>query len=351
MKRKLMINTNPLVRVYQYNAYANGVLSIDEKSLPWFLNNHIQLVFYKDNIEKNNIIFDFFTGNVFGGIPLLQYEAVNDNYHIKSSQAATIEFIKECINNGYYIYTFVNEFYIPNRLAYNKYDCSHDILIYGYDEDNHLCNTIGYTDKLQFNESEISFDAFYRAFQCDRNICIRIFKLVDNIDSKFNISTVYEMLCDYANSTNCSNKLGLYFDLDTYNKYYFEGRLNCGEVYGLSIYEGLIMYCQVILDNGNKMDMRPFYGNYEHKMCMLQRLDYMEEHNYLSSCNIKDLYTDINKKAKTILNLVIKYNITKDKNIIRKIINLLNNLNANENDVVKKLLYELEIHNSILKLK
>lgn len=344
MEKKLRINTNPLIRVYQYNAYVNEILTIDNECLPWLVNNYIQLVFYKDYIGEK-FTFDFFTGNVFGGIPLIEYKTFEEKDILIKSESSTHEFVRECIDNGFYIYTFLNEFYVPNRQAYNKFDYVHDILIYGYDIDDKKYNVIGYNDNMQYKESEIHFNMFYRAF-CNEEHCVILYKKAENKEYKFNIVTAYEMLNDYVDSIDSSIKLNIYHDLNAVSKChkdYLGDRLGCNQLYGLAIYDGIILLCKHSVNNRDEVDIRTFYGNYEHKLCMLLRLAYLEDDKYLgASNNIKILYTSIAEEAKLITNLILKYNTTRDINILVRVIAKLDSLKVNEEKAVRELIHELE---------
>lgn len=64
-----------------------------------------------------------------------------------------------------------------------------------------------------------------------------------------------------------------------------------------------------------------FYIPFDHKQLMLSRIRYLFSNNYI--CDSNDLinnFTEITEQIKKMLNLTIKYNISKDYNCIRRIL-------------------------------
>lgn len=76
-------------------------------------------------------------------------------------------FIKDmvvAINNGYYLYMTIDEYYIPNRNNYLFSHDIHDLYIYGYDLKKNAFICVSFNEQQQFKSQLIKFDRFIKAF-------------------------------------------------------------------------------------------------------------------------------------------------------------------------------------------
>ena len=124
--RTLNINEKPMIRTYHYNAFAESILSGHAYYDAWIANNYIQIVTYKDKKGINDGLLDYFCGTIFGSVPLLSNEYVDKSEIITSEEK--MEYLKEWLDQGRYLYTFVDEYYIFDTYNYRKNHYVHDIL-------------------------------------------------------------------------------------------------------------------------------------------------------------------------------------------------------------------------------
>lgn len=76
---------------------------------------------------------------------------------------------------------------------------------------------------------------------------------------------------------------------------------------------------------------------YDHKRIMNLRFKYLYDQGYLKNDNNNIIvFNEIETKANTIVNLVIKYYFAQDTNIINRIINLLDEIQVKEFNILKQ---------------
>ncbi len=338
---KLLLNYPP-VNCYLHHAYPLSVAMSHKDFDSWFLSNYIQMEF-----SHNHNTLNFFTYAICGNsiiCPLLDYNILDLEFLYKT-YTNIIDFITKSIELGYYVTTYTDEFYIPQRVAYiRKIHFRHEIMIYGFDLNNEEFNVIGYDDKGNYTETLVSFSQFEASFlnSIKKTNDMILFKPKDsesyNPFYEFDIENVKSLLSEYLLSKNSSARFSTI------------GNRN-NSVYGISIYNELIKYYEAILqDNGElcskKMfdfeddcDIRHFHILYEHKKAMVLRIEYLIKNNYLDSNNdFKNIFSNLENDAKNGRNSIIKYNISKSKKLISATIDTLQKMYETEKKAIEDLL-------------
>lgn len=341
---KVLPTREPPVKVYHFRAFPLSVTSNYSETLPWFYSNFIQLKCTSEFIREKEMDFDFIAGDVFGGIPWIDYIKDIDKTMLNENMNDVCQFVIKNIDNGYYIYTFVDEFFIPDRSAYRKYHRMHDIMVYGYDASEKVFNVAGYNSKMKYAETKADFECFYNAFSSSepkRNDKIVLFKKIDDANYSFNIERVFEKLEDYLYSRDCSDKLEIYdFDGRTKRIKYLHQLLKTGNyVFGINVYDQLILFCEAMKNKYVRPDLRPFHCLWEHKSCMLERLRYLAGQNYIK--NIDDLcnnYKLIELEALTIRNMMVRMMLIRDFHSIEDVKYRLDKLSKDEYVLLSNLL-------------
>ena len=329
MKKILPINKNPIIKCYQYNAFAISIASLHENFREWIIDNYIQLSFDYCNINRNGILVDFLGGTIFDSLSLLKYEDGNkDRYY--SSGDKILSYIINKINEEKYICTMLNEYYVPERKNYKNEYFEHDIMIYGYNTDEKVINIIGYNNDGKYVASNISFCEFVKAFETN-NLFLKLIEINKN-KYDYNIFKFKDFLVDYIKGTDCKNKLDKYVDVSKGELSFFVGKYtNHTKVsFGIKIYDALKYYLMFVTSNDTEMDYRPFYTLYEHKVLMLERLNIV---NVLEKKNIDKVileYQNILEKSRIILNLIIKYQFKHEKEYIDQICKMLQEIKEQE---------------------
>jgi len=286
----------------------------------WIFSNVIQLYYSLEQKVPLTYFYEGITSNPSKYIPIFDKQSFNIKT-ISNNTIDIIDLIMYCLNDGYYFTTTVDEFYIPNRVVYNKTHFSHGIMVYGYDPKAQVLYTAGYdvTNHYKF-PNEVSFEAFKKAFKNngrpEENIFI--FKR-NNKTYEFDCLQVRELLSDYLHSKNTSTRLSI-----------LQNPLE-GYKFGISVYT----YLKELIYNHKagykRVDWRPFYVIWEHKKCMIERIKYMYNTKHLLHADtLYQQFINIEKCARIILDLYIKYSITLNIEILDRVNSHIDNLIISE---------------------
>lgn len=335
MRKKLPLGEPP-IKCFLYDAYQLSILSVKEDYRPWLYSNYIQLCCNK-KIYNNGIPFlEFFESNQELQNPFLRTQSLAWGSFVKND-INIIDYIITGINDGYYFYSFADEYYMPNRFFYGKHHFIHDIFVFGYDDEKKEFQILGYDDKEQLATSAVSYSAFRDAFlsKADNlrqlwNDRIYLFRYNDEAKYRFDIQAVIELIEDYLNSSN-SDMRYRYFHNPTNEK-----------VFGIKIYDSLIYYYQLLSADQVKYDARIPFLLWEHKKCMKDRIDYLikvEKYQNLEYCY--ETYEKLETEAKTLLSIMLVYKYKKNSSYLSKIIDILQQIRTEEIEILKKMLSEL----------
>lgn len=353
MQKELLVVTPPIIG-YTLHAYPLSIILGNEKCYPWFYSNYIQLV-CNPNFSGN--FFDFLTfcgilendhwiDSIYPGVPWINRNSI-ENYIINDCELNLHVVLSSALNNDNYIITALDEFFIPNMKGYQKYHYYHEVLIYGYDTFEHVYKILAFDKQNQFNKLIISYHNvelsfgytgtkyFYDKTGKDNYYNpIKFLSINDEFSYKLDITLIKTLLIDYINSSNSLNML-----LTMRN-------INKNLVYGISIYDELSRYFKQFSTCKKKYDIRPLHILWEHKKCMVIRLNFLKKDYVLN--DIDDIMSDyqiIEKECMTMRNLLLKYLVNENPEIIKKIILTLSNVKEKEYTLIVRLI------NSINQLK
>lgn len=249
---------------------------------------------------------------------------------------SVIDFIIDCINSNNYLHTMINYFYVPISKHYNKFVFNHDVLVYGYDSNEEMLYILDFFNDGKYTSKRISFSDFNQAFsKCNilsdedyLHGMVRLYKFNNKYDYKFNIKNIVNSIRSYLFSN-----IPEYWDI--YNTDDMEDT-----DFGVEIYTTLKNYIINKMSKGEDyIDRKPFYMLYDHKKIMCLRLKYLNEQGYFkkydNNNNIIE-FTKIETKAKIMVELIIKYNISKNTDLMDRIISLLDDIEKREYDILKQ---------------
>lgn len=87
-------------------------------------------------------------------------------------------------------------------------------------------------------------------------------------------------------------------------------------------------------------DIAPFHLLYEHKQCMLLKIDYLRKTGYIScENNIYARYNTIVDLSLTVRNMIMKYKMSNNSKILLKARDMLEEINTKEQKLLTELLY------------
>ncbi|GMQ61640.1 hypothetical protein [Vallitalea maricola] len=338
--KKLPISSTPIIG-YVVHAFPLSIIFNYDKCMPWFSCNYIQLICR--TTLKNNF-FDFFTlctateipwiGSIYPGIPWLNTHSI-DNYTLIDCNININRSIINSLMRDNYIVCHLDEYYVPNRPTYQKEHFFHENMIYGFDNDKKEYNILGFDSKGIFNSTKISYDEFEQASSdlASHNHDIKLLHIKDDFTYDLDLNCIRNSLLDYLNGENSSSKYTILRNPTT------------DFAYGIDIYEQLIKYLKLLHNNVGVNDIRPFHLLWEHKKCMVIRIEYLMNKYTSTVCDleaIKDEYITIQQICFSIRNLFLKYNMTKRVEIIEKIIPLLEDVCDREQSIIPRFITEIE---------
>lgn len=315
----LPIRMDPPILTYHFHAFPLGILFANEIDVePWFYSNYIQLI-YKPNDECR---FDFLH-NYFLFLDFFERQDIT-RYIIKKYNIPLIDFLKNAIQNGNYIYTIVNEYHIPHRNAYHSREFWHDICVYGYSDDGFY--TLGYDDQRRYTSNIVSFNEF----ELSEPDFINLLKVKSTAQSKLDLGQIYELLNDYLYPSNRTAVYGIW-------------TLNNDEMfYGLKAYKYFYDHFDMLRAKKVDFDVRAFRLLLEHKQIMYKRLVYLCDKNILKTGKHVLEYEAIVQQAEKIRLISVKYSIKGDDTTLQRLSENLSAMIENEKDILTEVLSALK---------
>ncbi len=340
IKKVLPVNY-PMITTYTQHAHLLSILSNYECTYPWIFSNYIQLYINKD--YKHNW-GDFYFPFPYEMRPSDTCKWILtkkiDRDVADSKWGNIINFIIDSINSNNYVHTMLNSSCVPLAPNYNKEHFKHDVLVHGYDlkEEMLYCSDffgISYKysfEKISFIDYTKAFNAYGLATNRDYlNKMVYLYKLnseydyMFEYDYKFNIKNISNSIKAYLNSS-----IPEYWDI-----YNTDNRDNI--VFGIEIYDTLRNYlASKSVSNEDHIDTRPFYLIFDHKKMMILRLKYLLGLGYYKDCNSENIdgIAKLEMQAKDVVNMIMKYNISKNGTILNDVIKMLNSIERDERNIL-----------------
>lgn len=307
--KKLPIADSP-INGYTIHSYPLSIMLNESRSYEWFYSNYIQVVcnpsFSENFFDFKNICSiidgDEWINWLYPGNPWIKCETI---VLYKNYDKKIYEIIIWAIKQNDYVVIILDEYYLPNKQNYNINHNLHEVLCYGYNETDGIIYTLTFNQRGIFQEVKINYSNIQNAYESARKICddkenrinpIKLLSINKNFSFQFNVDLVYELLINYIESRDA---IGL-------TKQVYPNNLNL--IYGINTYKLLSKYYSY----GRKhYDIRPLHILYEHKKCMIMRLEYMKNlfNNEMFNNIIKE-YQEIQKMCLVAKRLLIKYMYT-----------------------------------------
>lgn len=317
--------TTPKIIGFLHHAYPLAIVGNHEDYHPWFYNNFIQLFCNLDYFEKNN---DHFIDFYFPNDPLYSYPCV-EPYAIKPEYLSTnldiVDQVVKAIDQNCYVYTHVDEYYIPNRNSHNKRNFTHNILVFGYEKNQF--KVIGFDENQNFSQTKVSFAEFDVAYKHSIYPLTILYKYNPYNIPKLNITSISRSLKDYVYSLNSVQG----------NSY-----LPKNPIFGIGIYDYLSKYIDILKKNEILLDIRPLHILWEHKVCMSERIHYLQNNSHIKNDSILKRYKEIEQLAHTQRNNLIKYGLSKNVDTLNIIQSSINKLKLKEESLYTETIQELD---------
>lgn len=277
MSVKLQIKQPPITS-YQQIALPLTVAMMNPTAENWFYSNYIQVgcVNRRHYLSKGNcdnaLHYAFYN-------PEKNCQESNEHICIEGCEQLYLfrnpNFIKGAIDDGWYIYTDADMFYIDGNPFFKMSHFAHDMMIYGYDEDNVY---IYMYDDNKLSSHTVSYDNFLHGYYseycnetCYRNRAI-LFKPNSKV-CKVNLEKIRWHMHDYLNGTETfAREKPNIFNPDALS------------VHGINTYAEFENLFDYVIEGENKYLRRTdMYCLYEHKKVMYDRVIYLKSKELLSA--------------------------------------------------------------------
>lgn len=323
--RILPFELSPSMSNYQLKAFELGIVEANEESIrPWIYNRYINQLYMVKDLRFTYTNYDRW--HAAEGVTECQKLCVMPEMIDSCSGINIINLIYEMINSGYYVFGRYNEYFIPEKKAYQNYYYVHDFLIYGYDESKQVYYSAGYLSDGKYKPFVISFDDFLTSLKTvtTEKLNFHFIKYNKGIDNKINVRMIYEDLFDYLHSINRRNIV------------------NKDKVFGIECEYVFITYLDRLREcaETNKIDLRHVKFFSEMKSLMYERLKYLEDNSYINA-GISERYIQIKKYAELICMLSMKYNMNGKKDILIRLIELQTDIINKEREILNLVLNQL----------
>ncbi|KWX84181.1 hypothetical protein AMQ83_29655 [Paenibacillus riograndensis] len=330
MRSKILPMQYPNITSWQWQANTFAALANYPQAKPWIMTHFIPLQL---TLNEGSSYVDFYRTPTFEFCPWLLRQHLSRQL-VRHFNKDICTFLMDCIDMNNYIYVLLDQ---AQFLAI-EYFFSHDSFIFGYDEKRCIFCIADFTFTGKYSFAEITFEQMRRAYEGvddDGDWLyagkggLSLFQFNDRAAYDFNVNYVIEQLEDFLNGRSPSDK------------YREMGYMTKPCVWGITVYEELIFEMTRIRIGQNAGDSRPFQVIYDHKILMLERIDYMDQAGFLEEGKkLKVRYQTIADDALMARNLIVKYSLTKNKGTLDKVEVLIRRIQACEKEAM-----ELMIHN------
>lgn len=337
--KKVLDTTYPIITTYTQHAHLLTILGNEPKTKSWVFSNYIQIYINKElNINKwGDYYFPMpYEIRPFEVCKWLEVQKNSEEF-IDGNCEDIVKYVINLIDNNYYVHMMINYKYLSkSRYSKSNIDMEHDVLVYGYDNDAGILYCADFmfeTSKYVF--SDCTYDEFRTAYTGVKgmpsylNHYIFSYRIKKECDYEYHIKNIVFWLKQYTNSEAPE---------------YWVGYNYCNEknvVWGISYYDILVQ--RLLSIEQDDLDIVFFYLLKDHKKIMIERLRFIES-NSLSMKEYIEAYEEMYCEHTIIVNMVIKYNLSKNKEVIKKIIYKLIEIKKMEGRVLKKLINFIECY-------
>lgn len=315
MKTILPFETNIPVNSLVHLAYPLGIIygnCTRNQADIYTIMNHLQLMWYhEDNPPGYELVFyiPFFPRRKCFKRKTLNVKNEKDDVIIKT--------IINYINEGYYIYLITDEYYLTNSLKYNTQHNPHDLLIYGYNDQEMIFNIAGYDRKSRYGVRTCDF----KELSFDKSCPIECLKLKKTFKQSLKKSIIVNELKNYINPLKYT---------------YIESKKQSRRDFGVNAIKLLKTYIINMYFMGQKLNIIPFNIYLErigilYILAIYLRLD----------DNLIFEISELKKSVRIMKNMAIKYNLTDNKTILEHMIVKLNDCINKEICIIQSFLKRL----------
>lgn len=252
----------PSVISYLHHANPLAIIETRREARDYLVNDFLQLVGRPrhQNGVAPGLIVDFYSHDgMYPRYPLLSQSWLSADT-LRCLGPDLIGQIIALLDQGQYVEALLDEFYVPNRIAWQKMHYLHQNLIYGYDRDTAVFYTQGFDAQWAFVTMRLGFDEVRQSFVQGSGLAL--FGWHGSTDFgrhiRFSPALIRTSLADYlARRTSF-----LSYQPDNVR-------------YGQDCYA--VALDLISQQQGEQIDIRPWCVFHEHKQKLVQLARYLQE--------------------------------------------------------------------------
>ncbi len=292
---------------------------------PWLFSNFIQL---NGNVYNQDRKLEFHYGlSKHWDYNILHYFFDTNRYTAGDIlKMGGIKYVKNCLDEGKYMETKLDQYYIEEREEYHSFHHLHQNLVYGYDDRKKILSVAGYDKSGKLVKTAIRYRDFRQSLNCNKDILFQVITYQqDGYHFRFNGNYVKGMIREYLDGINSSEKMQ-----------HIVPRMK--RSYGMKIYEDLMS------DRGIEVlisDRRVAHVLWEHKKCMVERIEYLVEIGILEENTGQDLAGEMQCICELVYDMkqiLLKYQMRPDKKDDEKIRKYLQQICGRERECLERLI-------------
>ena len=314
----LPINRHPMIRNYLRHAFPFSVLETERQDRVerLVLNEYIETVF----VPSYNW-FDYHN---------TMYTHWDCLYCCTMTRDILINHIDvvECIINnlykGYYCDIWLDTYYIAHKPGYMKDHQTHGLLIYGYNNEKKVFLVLSYTDHAVYEAFEVPLGNIAMACVSPYFKELHLLKRNDECPIIYNIHILRDRLNRYIYSI-LEDDYGIKYTKPDIGNYY---NFHASEYFADSLYDRAL---------GDKhIHQISIYSFAEHKRCMAWRIKYIcqIEGFCIDNSHVDAYMRNTERDCEFLINVSIKYNLTKKDRILMTVANYAKNLVRQEREAI-----------------
>ena len=235
---------------------------------------------------------------VFSHYNLMDNDWLFESVVLNPHSPEIMEDIYQALLNGFYVFTLLDEFYIPCRSAFEQYHYMHGNLIFGFEKESRQLLAAAYDNHGKYTATTFTEQEFLNGLSFKGNDSV-YFSVVRAIKPR--------------HETAFPKKIEIFRYYIAAYLYSFDGFINQTNDYGIQSVN--IMAEHLSMAPGTLVSL---YSLMEHKKIMQRRLALMYQYGYVSRDAVSE-YQSVVDQAQTITMLCLKYQIKKQDQLKQKI--------------------------------
>ncbi|WP_138750960.1 hypothetical protein [Paenibacillus sinopodophylli] len=323
---------DPLVKAYKHHAFILAMMENLPAQNQWILSHYLQIFSPHDIISDPNANWHWLDFLIVGEeSPFLSKQTLS----LSELQSYDLDsYIKETLDNGSYLYLFVEAYYLIHHTAYYNEYMPNNILVYGYEE-HEEGTSILFLDysyrgarKLEkfvipltdLKTAIVAFDTrghTYADYSC----------IFTPVEAAYNLSLPYveELIFEYLHS------------LPTFAKYTNDPFFD-QSICGIKIYDSFLHYFNWMEKDDTRLNILPFCILEEHKTVLYELSMMLLNMHLLESEAVVSDVEKLKKDATLLKTCMMLYETTGRKKLIPKMRAIVQHMQIAERDCLTLLL-------------